>query len=35
MAIAQMIAQSHGTRINLKSRPGQGTVATVTLEAIL
>ena len=32
LAIAQMIAHSHGTRISLQSRPGRGTVAMVTLE---
>lgn len=34
LAIAQMIARSHGTQVSLQSRAGQGTVASVTLETL-
>ena len=34
LAIAQMIAKSHGTKVNVQSKPGLGTVASVTLETI-
>ena len=34
LAIAQMIARSHGTQVSLQSRAGSGTLASVTLETI-
>ena len=34
LAIAQMIAKSHGTEVCLQSEPGRGTLALVTLETV-